>query len=76
MLPALIFVGFARGNPFALWLGVLLGAAILTPAMAVVFRLTDSPMLMRNALPILLLAWWARSGWPGRPTRAAPWSPR
>jgi uncharacterized membrane protein len=66
VLPALIFVGFARGNPFALWLGVLLGAAILTPAMAIVLRLTDSPMLMRNALPILLLAmvgaiWLARS---------------
>ncbi len=66
VLPALIFAGFARGNPFALWLGVLLGAAILTPAMAIVLRLTDSPMLMRNALPILLLAmvgaiWLARS---------------
>lgn len=66
VLPALIFAGFARGNPFALWLGVLLGAAILTPAIAIVLRLTDSPMLMRNALPILLLSivgaiWLARS---------------
>ena len=66
VLPALIFSGFARGNPFALWLGVLLGAAILTPALAVALRLTDSPMLMRNALPILLLSvigaiWLARS---------------
>jgi hypothetical protein len=66
VLPALIFSGFARGNPFALWLGVLLGAAVLTPAMAVVLRLTDSPMLMRNALPILMIAmigaiWLARS---------------
>lgn len=66
VLPALIFSGFARNNPFALWLGVLLGGAILMPAMAVVLRLTDSPMLMRNALPILLLAmvgaiWLARS---------------
>jgi hypothetical protein len=66
VLPALLFSGIARSNPFALWLGVLLGAAILTPAMAVVFRLTDSPMLMRNALPILLIAmigaiWLARS---------------
>jgi hypothetical protein len=66
VLPALIFSGFARGNPFALWLGVLLGASILTPALAVALRLTDSPMLMRNALPILLLSvvgaiWLARS---------------
>ena len=66
VLPALLFSGMARGNPFALWLGVLLGAAILTPALAVALRLTDSPMLMRNALPILLLSvigaiWLARS---------------
>lgn len=66
VLPALIIAGFARGNPFALWLGVLLGATILTPAMAIVLRLTDSPMLMRNALPILMLSvigaiWLARS---------------
>ena len=66
VLPALIFSGFARGNPFALWLGVLLGAAIVTPALTVALRLTDSPMLMRNALPILLLSivgaiWLARS---------------
>lgn len=66
VLPMLIFSGFARSNPFALWLGVLLAAAILTPALAVAFRLTDSPMLMRNALPILLIAvigavWLARS---------------
>jgi hypothetical protein len=66
VLPALLFAGIARSNPFALWLGVLLGAAILTPAMAVMLRLTDSPMLMRNALPILLIAmigaiWLARS---------------
>jgi hypothetical protein len=66
VLPALLFSGIARSNPFALWLGILLGASILTPAMAVVLRLTDSPMLMRNALPILLIAmigaiWLARS---------------
>ncbi|WP_395696065.1 hypothetical protein [Nocardioides sp.] len=66
VLPMLVFSGFARGNPFALWLGVLLGASILTPALAVALRLTDSPMLMRNALPILLISvigaiWLARS---------------
>ena len=66
VLPMLIFSGLARGNPFALWLGVMLGASILTPALAVAFRLTDSPMLMRNALPMLLIAvvgaiWLARS---------------
>ncbi|MGZ4448615.1 MAG: hypothetical protein ACXVW4_02380, partial [Nocardioides sp.] len=66
VLPALVFVGVARGNPLALWLGVLLAGAILMPAGAVVLHLTGSPMLMRNALPILLLAvigaiWLARS---------------
>ncbi|GAA1137274.1 hypothetical protein [Nocardioides aquiterrae] len=66
VLPALLFSGLARGNPFATWLGVLLAAAILTPALAVALRLTDSPMLMRNAVPILLIAvvgaiWLARS---------------
>ncbi|WP_028637327.1 hypothetical protein [Nocardioides sp. URHA0032] len=76
VLPALIFSGFARGNPFALWLGVLLGAAILTPALAVALRLTDSPMLMRNALPILLLSvvgaiWLARSAEEGSTLVAA-----
>ena len=29
-LPALIFIGVARSNPMALWLGVLLGAAIVS----------------------------------------------
>lgn len=66
VLPLLIFSGFARGNSFAVWLGVLLAAAILTPAVAVALRLTTSPMLMRNAVPILLIAvigaiWLARS---------------
>lgn len=66
VLPALLFSGVARGNPFGLWLGVLLGAAILTPAVSVALRLTDSPMLMRNALPILLISvvgaiWLART---------------
>jgi len=66
VLPALVFAGVARGNPFALWLGVMLGAAILMPSAAVVLRLTDSPMLMRNALPILMISmigaiWLARS---------------
>lgn len=65
VLPALIFVGF-RNNGFALWLAVMLGAAILSPAVTVALGLTDAPMLMRNALPILLLAvigaiWVARS---------------
>lgn len=66
VLPALIFTGFARGNSLALWLGVLLAGSILLPAGAVALKLTDSPMLMRNALPILLFAvigaiWLARS---------------
>jgi hypothetical protein len=76
VLPALIFAGVARGNPFALWLGVMLGAAIITPAGAVVLRLTDSPMLMRNALPILMISmigaiWLARSAEEGSTIVAA-----
>lgn len=76
VLPALVFSGLARGNPFALWLGVLLGASILTPALAVALRLTDSPMLMRNAVPILLIAivgaiWLARSAEEGSTLVAA-----
>ncbi|MDN4159863.1 hypothetical protein [Nocardioides abyssi] len=66
VLPALVFAGVARRNTFALWLAIMLAAAVLTPALAVALRLTDSPLLMRNALPILLLAviggiWLARS---------------
>ncbi len=65
-LPVLIFMGVARSNPMALWLGVLLGAAIVSPALSVALGLTDSPMQMRNALPILLMSvvgavWVARS---------------
>lgn len=65
VLPALIFTGF-RSNGFALWLAVMLAAAILSPAASVALGLTDAPMLMRNALPILLFAvigaiWVARS---------------
>lgn len=66
VLPALIFVGVSRNNPLALWLGVLLAAAVVSPALSVVLNLTDSPMQMRNALPILLFStiggiWIARS---------------
>lgn len=66
VLPALLFVGLARGNTLALWLAVVLAVTILAPAGAVVLQLTDSPMVMRNALPILLVAvigaiWLARS---------------
>jgi hypothetical protein len=76
VLPALIFAGIARRNSFALWLGVLLAAAILTPAVAVALRLTDSPMLMRNALPMLFLSvigaiWLARSAGTGSTIVAA-----
>jgi hypothetical protein len=66
MLPALIFVGVSRNNPLALWLGIMLGAAIVAPALTVLVDLTDSPMQMRNCLPILFFAviggmWLARS---------------
>jgi hypothetical protein len=76
VLPALLFAGIARRNMFALWLGILLAAAILLPAGAVLLRLTDSPMLMRNALPILLFAvigalWLARSAGSGSTIVAA-----
>lgn len=66
VLPALVFVGIARNNPLSLWLGVLLAAAIVSPALSVALHLTDSPMQLRNALPILLFSvigaiWIARS---------------
>jgi hypothetical protein len=65
-LPALIFFGAARNNPLAMWLGLLLAAAIVAPAGSVLLGLSDSPMQMRNALPILVFAvigglWLARS---------------
>ncbi|MBZ5740548.1 hypothetical protein [Nocardioides mangrovi] len=65
-LPALIFVGASRNNPLATWLGLLLAAAIVAPAGSVLLGLSDSPMQMRNALPILVFAvigclWLARS---------------
>lgn len=66
VLPALIFAGIARRNGFALWLGILLLLAILSPPVSAMLELTDQPMVMRNALPILLMAvvgmlWLARS---------------
>ena len=66
VLPALLFVGLSRGNTLALWLAVVLAVTVLAPAGAVVLHLTDSPMVMRNALPILLVSvigaiWLARS---------------
>ncbi|MBB3042955.1 hypothetical protein [Nocardioides soli] len=65
-LPALIFVGASKNNPLALWLGLMLAAAIACPALSVLLDLTDSPMQMRNSLPILLFSvigglWLARS---------------
>jgi hypothetical protein len=65
-LPVLIFMGVARNNLLALWLGILVAAAIVAPALSVALHLTDSPMQMRNALPILLFSvigaiWVARS---------------
>lgn len=66
VLPALLFVGFSRDNTLALWLAVVLAVTVLAPAGAVVLHLTDSPMVMRNAVPILLVSvigaiWLARS---------------
>ncbi len=70
ILPALVFVGIARRNSLALWLAVLLLLSIVVPALSVVLRLTDSPMVLRNALPILLFSmigaiWLARSAGEG-----------
>lgn len=70
VLPALLFVGIARRNSFALWLGVLLAVTVVAPAGAVLLDLTDSPMVMRNALPMLLVSvigavWLARSSGTG-----------
>ena len=66
VLPALFFAGMARRNTFALWLGVILTFTVLAPAGAVVLNVTDSPMVLRNALPILVVSvigaiWLARS---------------
>ncbi|MDO9456313.1 hypothetical protein [Nocardioides sp.] len=66
VLPALLFTGVARRNGFALWLGILLLVTILTPGVAVLVHLTDSPLTMDNALPMLLVSvvgavWLARS---------------
>lgn len=66
VLPALIFAGIARRNGFALWLGLMLAVSIVAPGLAVALRVTDSPLLMSNALPILLVSvvgaiWLARS---------------
>ena len=66
VLPALIFAGIARRNGFALWLALMLTVSILAPGLAVVLHLTDSPLLMSNALPVLLVSvvgsvWLARS---------------
>jgi hypothetical protein len=66
VLPALIFVGVSKSNPLALWLGVMLAAAIASPALSVLLDVTDSPMQMRNCLPILVFSvigglWLARS---------------
>ena len=65
VLPALVFVGM-RNNGFALWLAVMLLGAVLAPAASSLLGLSEAPMLMRNALPILLLSvigaiWVARS---------------
>jgi hypothetical protein len=66
VLPMLVFVGVSKSNPLALWLGLMLAAAIVSPALSVLLDVTDSPMQMRNCLPILIFSvigglWLARS---------------
>ncbi len=56
VLPLLLAQGLVGRNTFALWLGALLGAAVLVPGSAALLGLTDAPMTMANALPILVLA--------------------
>ncbi|TIC79934.1 hypothetical protein [Nocardioides sp. GY 10127] len=70
VLPALLFVGLGRNNPFAVLLSLMLTLSILTPAMSVLLGLTDSPMAMENAVPILVMSvigalWLARSAGEG-----------
>ena len=66
VLPALLVAGLARRNGFALWLGVMLAVAILAPGAVAALGATDSPLVLSNALPVLLLSvigatWLARS---------------
>ncbi|HEY3736127.1 MAG TPA: hypothetical protein VGL26_01675 [Jatrophihabitans sp.] len=56
VLPALVIVGVARRDGFTLWCAAFLAATILMPGLAAAFHLTTSPMAMRDALPILLVA--------------------
>ena len=56
VLPLLLLQGLVGRNGFALWLGALLAAAVLVPGGAALLGLTDAPMAMANALPILVLA--------------------
>ncbi|MCL8024596.1 hypothetical protein [Nocardioides bruguierae] len=70
VLPALFFVGLSKNNPFAVLLGLMLTLSVLTPAMTVLLGLTDSPMAMENAVPILVMSvigalWLARSAGEG-----------
>ncbi|GAA5144603.1 hypothetical protein GCM10023340_12540 [Nocardioides marinquilinus] len=76
VLPALVYVGVARRNPLALWLGVLLLVVGLAPAAGAALRLGPSPFAMQAALPVLLVAvvgaaWLARSAGDARHRVAA-----
>jgi hypothetical protein len=66
VLPALLVAGVARRNGFALWLGALVAVSVVAPGLGAALGLTDSPLAMSNALPILLTSvvggvWLARS---------------
>lgn len=66
VLPALVFAGIARRNTFALWLGLMLAVSIAAPGLAALLRLSDAPLQLSDALPVLLVAvigaiWLARS---------------
>jgi hypothetical protein len=66
VLPALLAVGVVRRNSLALWLGVVLLVSVLTPGVTAAAGLSDSPLHLAGALPVLLVAvvggvWLARS---------------
>lgn len=66
VFPALVILGAARRDAFALWCAAMLAAAIALPAIAAALKLTSSPMDMDGALPILIISvigafWIARS---------------
>jgi hypothetical protein len=66
VLVALLMAGVVRRDRFALWWAAALVVSMVTPAVSTALRLTNQPMALRSALPILVCAvlgglWLARS---------------